>query len=262
MKKYLLLLLCVLLISGFGCKKKVANVDQAVVIPEVNKEDLVKNVNFGYTTATISEETEKYYLDIDYPVFSGENQEVVDVINGNIKEKVDQNVQQFRNDYADTDHEYDPGPWFLGYDFYVKRNDEYFISVVLEGSIYTGGAHPNQMYETFVFNLEEGGAPMQLEDIFNTMASVFDPDSGVKIGWLDYLATHAQLNLMGREYADADWIISGAGPNSANFQRFYITNTDFVIIFPPYQVASYAEGPMEVAFGFDDLADYLRAYAF
>jgi hypothetical protein len=247
-----------------GCREKETG--------EISSEDLgVKPVEIAvtaeteglvYETATISEETEKYHLDVNYPVFNGGDQEVLEVINRNILGTVRENIAQFDIDYEETDHEYDPGPWFLGYDFKVTRNDKYFVSVVLEGSIYQGGAHPNQIYETFVFNLEEGGVPMQLQDVFNTMALVEDDDSGAKIGWLDYLVNRAQLKLLEREYADADWIKSGAGPDEGNFQMFYITDKDFVIIFPPYQVASYAEGPQEVAISFEDLAGYLKAYAF
>ncbi|MDF1496482.1 MAG: DUF3298 and DUF4163 domain-containing protein [Patescibacteria group bacterium] len=262
MKKYFLVLVCILLVSGWGCREKDAPVDQAITLPKVNNEEPALAWGLSYATTTISEETEKYYLDINYPVFSGDNQKIVDGINGKIKAKVDQNVQQFRNDYADIDHEYDPGPWFLGYDFSVTRNDQYFISVVLEGSIYTGGAHPNQMYETFVFNMEEGGELMSLEDVFNPMATAVDEDTGASLSWLEYVSNQSRLKLMSEEYADADWINSGAGVNSDNFKLFYLTESGIVFIFPPYQVAAYAAGPQEVGFDYDDLAGYLKAYGF
>ncbi len=262
MKKYFLILLCVLLVSGWGCRKKDVKVDKTITVPEVKQEELVLAQGFNYVTTTISEETESYYLDINYPVFSGEDQEVTDVINSKIKDTIDRNVQQFRNDYADTDHEYDPGPWFLGYDFYVTRNDEYFVSVLLEGSLYTGGAHPNQMYETFVFNLEEGGVLMSVDDVFNPMATTVDEDTGTSMDWLDYVSNQSRLKLMNYEYADADWINSGAGANIDNYRWFYLTDEGINFIFPPYQVAAYAAGPQEVSFTYEDLVGYLKAYAF
>jgi hypothetical protein len=43
-----------------------------------------------------------------------------------------------------------------------------------------------------------------------------------------------------------DWIVSGAGPKDANFERIAFRKGGVVIHFDPYQVGSYAEGKYEV----------------
>ena len=46
---------------------------------------------------------------------------------------------------------------------------------------------------------------------------------------------------------DMTWIKAGAGPKKENYSVFNFTKDKFIVTFPAYQVASYAEGPKEVA---------------
>jgi hypothetical protein len=183
-------------------------------------------------------------------------------INNQIKTYIDGLKEEFVNDYNNVDHDYDLGPWFLEITYFVSRNDDAFISLVLEGGIYTGGAHPNYFYKTFLFNLEEGGNIMNITDVFNPAAMIADNDSNAYIDWLNYISTKARLQLMQKEYADADWINEGAGPSFQNFENFYFTDKEMIVVFSAYQVAPYAAGPQEVVFTIDELAEYLRAYNF
>lgn len=215
-----------------------------------------------YSIATIDEDNQKYQIEITFPVFSGDQEEVLKKINGTIRSALDNSVYQFKSEYGSMNHEYDPGPWFLSYDAEVTRNDAAFLSLVLRGSIYTGGAHPNQIYETFVFNFEEESSLMNLEDVFNPLAAIRDPDTGAELDWLDFVSAKIQLALLDQEYSDADWIREGAGAKVSNYELFYLTDTGITFIFPPYQVAPYAAGPQEVGFKYEELAGYLKAYDF
>ena len=57
---------------------------------------------------------------------------------------------------------------------------------------------------------------------------------------------------------DSTWIKEGAGLNEENFKIFNFTKTNFLILFPVYQVASYAEGPKEVVVNYGKLLPYIR----
>lgn len=263
MKKYFIVLIAVLILAGWGCDKKAdvepVNTQASTQPAELNV--IEKDKGLSYETATLSEEETGYIYEVSYPVFEG-SEDYVPVINEYLDDAANIEVNNFLKDYSQVNHEYDPGPWFLEYDYKITRNGEYFVSVVMEGSIYAGGAHPNQIYLTFVFNLEEGGELMPLEDVFNPMAVKIDEDSGAGLTWLEYISNYARLELMQEEYAEPDWINSGAGSNADNFRLFYLTEDKIYFIFPPYQVAAYAAGPKEVAISFDELGGLLRAYGF
>ncbi len=263
MKKYLLLFLGFLVLTGWGCDKKegqapdnAQNIAPSSTVNEIKSEPVL-----DYDTVVLSDEEYGYSYEVKFPRFKG-NEEYVAVVNEYLDDSANIEVNNFLKDYKEMNHEYDPGPWFLEYDYKITRNDEYFLSVVMEGSIYAGGAHPNQIYLTFVFNLEEGGELMAIEDIFNPMATKIDEDSGARLNWLDYVSNIARLELMKEEYAEPDWINSGAGPNADNYRLFYLTEDAINFIFPPYQVAAYAAGPKEVAISYDELGGLLKAYAF
>jgi len=259
MKKSLLLFVAVLLLFGWGCRKKQADNAEATNSIQVEQtQEVNQETALSYTVGEVAEENEKVQVDVKYPVFSDDKEEAARIVNDVIKPALDKELAQFKSDYNDTDHEYDPGPWFFEYDFEVARNDGKILSVVLRGSIYTGGAHPNQIYRTFVFDMRDGAKLMELTDVFNPLGLVKDAESGVAMDWLDYISNQTKLKLMESEFADANWIAEGAGPNSKNFELFYLTNTGINFIFPPYQVAAYAAGPQEVSFTYDELKDFIK----
>ncbi len=263
MNKSLLILLAIIIFAGWGCDKKDANFADSSSITLQNETpiEIIAVKETSYSVESIHEESTGRRIDLEYPVFEGSGDEYIK-INEEIKKFVDELKESFIEDYNGLDHEYDLGAWFLENSFTVPRNDESFISLVLEGGMYTGGAHPNYFYKTFLFNMEEEGSLMNTADIFNPEAGVLDEDSGAYVDWLNYISGQARLRLMQQDYADADWINEGAGPQAANFALFYLTDKEIVFLFPPYQVAPYAAGPQQVQFTIDELAEYLRAYNF
>ena len=263
MKKFLLVFLTIVIFAGWGCGKNNATntIPAETPVMETPVTEAEDAIGLSYEVATIHEESEEMMIDILYPVFTGEDILSAN-INNRIKPFIDELMEDFMYDFQNTTHDYDGGAWFLEIDYVLPRNDDSFVSLVLTGGIYTGGAHPNQFYKTFLFNLEEDGVLMNTAEMFNPTAMVIDADSGAYIDWLNYISSKARLQLMQQEYADADWINEGAGPQAANFALFYLTDKEIVFLFPPYQVAPYAAGPQQVQFTIDELAEYLRAYNF
>jgi hypothetical protein len=64
--------------------------------------------------------------------------------------------------------------------------------------------------------------------------------------------------LRSNDHLDPDWVRRGAAPNLDNFTMFNLTDTGLVVTFPPYQVASWADGPKEVTIPWKLVRDILN----
>ncbi|MBU1040802.1 MAG: RsiV family protein [Proteobacteria bacterium] len=103
------------------------------------------------------------------------------------------------------------------------------LSVRFEASRDTGGAHPNQSFASFVFDVEHQTA-LGLGNLFRDLPAA--------LGLLSELAQRRmELVLDGHVFPE------GFAPKAENFSIFVIDGQDLVFSFPPYQMASYAEGP-------------------
>jgi len=105
-------------------------------------------------------------------------------------------------------------------------------SIRFEASRDTGGAHPNQNFASFVFAVHSQRL-LGLGDLFRNLPAA--------LGLLSELsARRMELVLDGRAFAE------GLAPKAENFQVFVIDGQDLVFTFPPYQVASFADGPQHL----------------
>ncbi|MHB8710226.1 MAG: DUF3298 and DUF4163 domain-containing protein [Minisyncoccota bacterium] len=113
----------------------------------------------------------------------------------------------------------------------------------------TGGAHGNTIFHTFVFDTATG-KNLSLADLFTPGAPYLDTLSQI---------SRAKLpNVIGADIADPATISSGTTPDDKNFSNFFFDNTDFVILFPPYQVAPYAAGLQTLRIPVSELSDILK----
>ncbi|MFZ6015446.1 MAG: DUF3298 and DUF4163 domain-containing protein [Patescibacteria group bacterium] len=269
MKKYFLILIAVIFIAT-GCEEmSIDNSDSQEVQEQVPKPaeplkilNTTSTKDLEYKTVKLEDEQDGYYYEIGYPDFSGGDDLISKKINQDVYDHVQTELNNFLNEFKASEHEYDPGPWFLSISYYVNRNDNAFVSIIMQASVYMGGAHPNSYFNTFNYNLEESGKLMTIEDVFNPMAEKVDIKTGKKRYYLDFISDYTINELMSRDLSDEDWVMDGAGPSSENFKNFHLTQDRIIFIFDPYQVAPYAAGPQEVFILFEDLADYLKAYAF
>src|SRR6266540_3875151 len=61
------------------------------------------------------------------------------------------------------------------------------------------------------------------------------------------ISTYAVDSLLkSHETFDSDWVRRGAGPDPDNFRDFNVGDDGLLLTFPPYQVASWADGPQQV----------------
>jgi hypothetical protein len=167
-----------------------------------------------------------------------------------IAETMDEFVDSTRRAFADNWIAYgleDPFglAWYLQIDYQIFRYDENLVSVNFGLSDYTGGAHGNLVYESFVFD-KQTEQVLSLDDVFAE-------------GALEEIAPVVQDRLiedMG-EMADASWIEDGTAPEPANYRNFVLGAEGVTFFFPPYQVAAYAAGPQSVTLSYDEILNLL-----
>jgi uncharacterized protein YecT (DUF1311 family) len=115
-----------------------------------------------------------------------------------------------------------------------------------------GGAHPNSEFATFNFLLPDGG------QIF--LPEIVDRSRGIKrISTLAITDLVKTLGAGSEPRSDEEWIRRGAGPLAANFKDFVWLPSKLHIYFPPYQVASHADGPQEVNIPLTALSGVIRS---
>jgi hypothetical protein len=148
------------------------------------------------------------------------------------------------------------GPGYsLDLTFAVARRTADFVSVAASGSSFIGGAHGMPIVTSFNLDLADGKLKT-LSDLFA------DAQAG-----LQALSAECRRQLEGRYEARMRedpgamttsqqasmkrWVEKGTAPTPENFGTFLIDGLDtraigVTVIFPPYQVASYADGPQQV----------------
>lgn len=142
------------------------------------------------------------------------------------------------------------GPWSADLSYVVVRNDGAMFAVHFTYYTYSGGAHPNSVFETFNFLLPDG---MRVE-----LAELFTRKGIERISAMSIARLRQDLG--GPDgMTDTDWIGRGAGPNARNFAAYVLLPNELAIYFDAYQVAAYAAGPQEVHIPLAKLKDVMRA---
>ncbi len=179
---------------------------------------------------------------------------------------LDAAVHQFaaaqKNDFigASTAPDRASGPdYSLDLTFAIARRTANFVSVMATGSSFIGGAHGMPIVASFNLDFTDGKLKT-LSDLF------VDAQAG-----LQALSAECRRQLEGRyearlredpgamttaqQASDIQmmnrWVEKGTTPAPANFAVFLIDGLDtraigVTVVFPPYQVASYADGPQQV----------------
>ena len=134
----------------------------------------------------------------------------------------------------------------LGINWRVTYRGDRVISLVRDVSYYTGGAHPNATASTLIWDRERGGE-LGLADLFGSEEVAY----GVLLEPVRERLTEARSvrnEMMGatREELRRD-VEDAVSREAGSLSRLGIAagdagNTGLVVIFPPYEVAPYAEG--------------------
>lgn len=193
-----------------------------------------------------------FEITAEYPVLSGVSPAFAANFNKSVSAEMLKNVNGFRKNMLsmtadDLKFQRESGiSNYLEMNYVVEQATDRFISIGFYFSTYEGGAHPNHYSSSFNFDLKTG-KQIKLKDLFKPGANYLKTISGFCIN-----------NLKEASVSDDDWIETGAGPDLKNYQSWNITKKGILVVFDPYQVASYAAGPQEVLIPFDELKSILK----
>ncbi len=188
-------------------------------------------------TARIQESTTTYSIDAQYPQFtiSGGTvpQQGIDAVNASIKAQVQKAVDDIKNYPANPpDMAMPQNALTVTFDRVYVGPD--YLSVELLITEYTGGAHPNTLYDGLAYD-RATGRELSLDDALSI--------TGLSIGQLSAQASSTLAQHMGSDYIFPD----GTAPDPANFSSFVISSSSVTFIFQPYEVGPYSAGPQEVS---------------
>lgn len=224
---------------------------------ETTEQDLLGGVATTSGDLAYSKHTDTYMVDVVYPSRTALQDSAADkaaraTMQAGLKSQIDNFMTESVSliDAEEAARIKERGtPYALGIT-YKTYSSESFVSYVYAVYLDTGGAHPNGFYTTFVF--DQTGTNTEIKNLFA-------PGS-------DYLARLSAkaragvvADLKGRFDGEGEPTIfeEGVTPVEANFQTFYLDKDALVLVFPPYQVAAYAAGTIEVRIPLVDLKDIL-----
>lgn len=200
------------------------------------------------------EVTDTYSIRVLYPnIPNAEAQAAVDKV-------VEEVVGYFKGDIISLINEAEAArirqegrPYELGVEYkpYLSARTASF-----EFDIYlnTGGAHPNAFYRTLV--LDKQGKEVALADLFVPEAPYLE-----RLSSESYTRVLAELGERAGSEVTPDMeetVRIGTSPSPEALQFFYLTDDALHLLFPPYQVASYAAGSFDIAIPLTALADILN----
>ncbi len=171
-------------------------------------------------------------------------------IDADLLATVNRIVASFREEATES-HQAKDAPYTLNVSYTIPRNDAQMFAVVFNDEWDFNGAHPNLEIVTANY-FRASGWRTYLPELFNG-------DAGLKR--ISQMAT-ADLDkqLLGpNSFADKDWIARGADAHWDNFAAFVLLPDALLIEYPPYQVASYADGTQTSRLPLAPLRALLRA---
>ena len=187
----------------------------------------------------ILESTDNYDLKIDYP----------DVENKEIKKKIDEYVKEqkdnFLNNVKAVENIEQPK-----YDFNLSVNvNDYkdITHVYMLTFAYTGGAHYTRDDTSLYYDNKTKE--------FVDLKYFFKDDETFKK--LSSIAYYYVLKLEDKTF-DELWVKRGTDPTIDNYRHFNFKDEGLEILFPPYQIASWADGEIKITIPYEEINDLLK----
>ncbi len=204
----------------------------------------------GYSVKIHKEEQETDYSSVYAEVieFDGlKNKEYESELNLKTEEDVENAIKSFDALAVDAKETLPKGvKSTLNITQKLKRNTTDIISFITEIYTYTGGAHGTTVWEAKTINAtSQNPHNLKLSELFSDK---------------EYMA---KLNMIIREMVEENPEKYGelwAKPEitAENENRFYMTDSDLVIFFPPYELSYYAKGFIEFFIPLEKLNPILR----
>lgn len=201
----------------------------------------------GFETLHITENAPYYTVDTAYPNTVGlpgatdiaavaamkqwEQDEIAQFkIDGNFANLTPEDIQVQQ---LGGDRKYALG---ISYEMHTSAHTISYVYQVFEN---TFGAHPNTTYKTFAFDTASGKL-LGIADIFAPGAKHLSTLHDLAASKLPaQIAAAEQVDV---SEVDRSMLDPGIAPTAENFSNFYFDGSNFVILFPPYQVGPYVLG--------------------
>ena len=187
----------------------------------------------------ILESTDNYDLKIDYP----------DVENKKIKKKIDEYVKKQKDNFLNNVKEVEDLEQ-PKYDFNLSVNvNDYkdITHVYMLTFAYTGGAHYTRD-DTSLYYDNKTKEFVDLKYFFK------DEKSFKKLSSIAY---YYVLKLEDKTF-DELWVKRGTDPTIDNYRHFNFKDEGLEILFPPYQIASWADGEIKITIPYEEINDLLK----
>ncbi len=178
-----------------------------------------------------TEEGEGYQIEVFFPSLVLQNEYVRETLEDMANGQIESFKEQFREYYTTTE-------WVLDLRFVHEPSPEGMACIVNWTWAYTGGVHGNSNTQSIIFNLSDSS-------LISTLALLGGREN------FELFASSVLTKLKEIE-VEGDWAERGASADIQNYHSVYPVpdeNGDisgYTVIFPPYQVACYAAGPIEV----------------
>ena len=187
----------------------------------------------------ILESTDNYDLKIDYP----------NVENKKIKKKIDDYVTKQKDDFLNNvkavedieQPKYD-------FNLSVNVNDYKNIThVYMLTFAYTGGAHYTRDDTSLYFD-------NKTKEFIDLKYFFKDEEAFKKLSSIAY---YYVLKLEDKPF-DELWVKRGTDPTIDNYRHFNFKDEGLEILFPPYQIASWADGEIKITIPYEEINDLLK----
>lgn len=187
----------------------------------------------------ILESTDNYDLKIDYP----------NVENKKIKKKIVEYVKEQKNNFLNNVKEIEDLEQ-PKYDFNLSVNvNDYndITHVYMLTFAYTGGAHYTRDDTSLYFDNKTKE--------FVDLKYFFKDEEAFKK--LSSIAYYYVLKLEDKTF-DELWVKRGTDPTIDNYRHFNFKDEGLEILFPPYQIASWADGEIKITIPYEEINDLLK----
>jgi hypothetical protein len=146
-------------------------------------------------------------------------------------------------------------------DYRITFLSDSALSIVFTSTVYSGGAHENYRFVTENFTLQ----PV----VLLSLTSFFKYDYQKTLGLLSREALKKQswersasnapfVDIFASDEVDQHWLVSGTTFEDSTETYFTFSGEGLTLYFPPYQVAPFAAGSLEVTLPYYDLREILR----
>jgi hypothetical protein len=193
-----------------------------------------------------------FSVDVRYPLVHGLGAQVDAAFNAQSKQRAQDVVAEFEKEARMTLSEAPDAAGVLAQsltaDFETKHLSNRLLALLVVGSEFTGGAHPNAIIYALLVD-PKSGRKIPVADLFKANSSYLAELS--RLSGEQLKSRTEELN------TDAKWVSEGTAAKAENFAVLWPGDDGLCVLFPPYQVAPYSTGTVQIVIPYKQLSGLL-----